>query len=252
MELTVSMILIATIGVFLASFLDAIAGGGGLISLPTYILAGLPIHMAAGTNKVSASIGSLASTGRYVKNGYVDWKLAIPSIALALCGSACGTSLQLAIPEQYLEYLLLIVLPIVAVVVLRQRSFPEERLPMDEKKRTAIVLVSSLIIGTYDGFYGPGTGTFLLLVFTNLAKLDIRTASGNVKLVNLSSGIGALITASLNGQVLWSLGLIASISSFAGHYVGAGLTIRNGSKIVRPVVVIALALLAVSVIGKML
>ena len=92
-HLTVPMVLIAGIGVFLASFMDAIAGGGGIISLPTYLLAGLPMHMALGTNKISASLGSLASVGRYLKNGYVNWRLAIPSIILALLGSTAGTRL---------------------------------------------------------------------------------------------------------------------------------------------------------------
>ncbi|MFI3312464.1 MAG: TSUP family transporter [Eubacteriales bacterium] len=251
MDLTWSMILITSVGVFLASFLDAIAGGGGIVSVPTYVLAGLPMHMALGTNKISASLGSLASTGRYIKNGYINWKLAIPSVAFALIGSAGGTSLQLMVPAIYLQYLLLVVLPVVAFVVLRQRSFPEETLAMDEKKRFAIVMVSSFVVGGYDGFYGPGTGTFLLLIFTGMAGMDIRTASGNVKVVNLSSGIGALITSALAGQVFWALGLIAAVASFAGHYVGAGLTIKNGSKIVRPVVVVALVLLAAKVLSEL-
>lgn len=252
MDLTVSMVVIAFVGVFLASFLDAIAGGGGIISVPTYLMAGLPAHMALGTNKVSAALGSVASTGLYIKKGYVNWKLAVPSIALALIGSSFGTKLQLMVSEVYLQYLLLVVLPIVAFVVLRQRSFPEETLAMDEKKRALIVFVASFIIGGYDGFYGPGTGTFLLLVFTGLAGMDIRTASGNVKIVNLSSGIGALITSAMAGQVFWALGLIATIASFAGHFVGAKLTIKNGSKIVRPVVIVALVLLAAKVLSELL
>lgn len=249
MTLTLPMVLIACVGVFLASFLDAIAGGGGIISVPTYLLAGLPMHVALGTNKISASLGSLASTGRYIKNGYIDWKLAIPSVALALVGSMGGTRLQLLISERYLQYLLLIVLPVVAVVVLRQRSFREVPGDIARPRQAAIVLLASLVVGAYDGFYGPGTGTFLLLIYTGLAQMDVRTASGNVKIVNLSSGIGSLITAVLYGKVFWQLGLIATAASFAGHYVGAGLTIKNGAKIVRPVVIVALCLLAVKVLS---
>ena len=124
-DLTVQMVVIVVIGVFFASFMDAIAGGGGIISVPTYLLAGLPMHFALGTNKFSSSIGTAFSTGRYIKNGYVDWKLGIPSIVLALIGSFFGTKLQLMISEVYLQYLLLIVLPVVAFVVLRQRLLPE-------------------------------------------------------------------------------------------------------------------------------
>lgn len=251
MQLTLPMVLIACGGVFLASFMDAIAGGGGIISLPTYLLAGLPMHMALGTNKLSASLGSLASVGRYVKNGYANWRLAVPSIVLALLGSALGTRLQLAIDEKYLQYLLLIVLPIAAIVVLRQRHFREEPGDIPPKRQAVIVLGASLLIGAYDGFYGPGTGTFLLLVYTGLGQMDVRTASGNVKLVNLASGIASLATALLYGKVFRVLGLIASVSSFAGHFLGAGLTIRNGAKAVRPVVITALILLAIKILSDL-
>ena len=237
---------------FLASFMDAIAGGGGIISVPTYLLAGVPMHMALGTNKVSSGIGTAVSTARFIKNGYIDWKLGIPSVALALVGSFVGTSIQLMIDEVYLQYLLLIVLPVVAFVVLRQRQFPEERGEIDRRKQCAIVWLASFVVGAYDGFYGPGTGTFLLLIYCNLAKMDVRTAGGNVKLVNLSSNIGAFVTSLRSGQVFLVLGLIGAVTSIAGHYVGSGLAIKNGSKIVRPTVVIVLILLAVKVVYELI
>lgn len=252
MVLTVKMALIVAVGVFLASFMDAIAGGGGIISVPTYLLAGVPMHMALGTNKVSSGIGTAVSTARFIKNGYIDWKLGIPSVALALVGSFVGTSIQLMIDEVYLQYLLLIVLPVVAFVVLRQRQFPEERGEIDRRKQCAIVWLASFVVGAYDGFYGPGTGTFLLLIYCNLAKMDVRTAGGNVKLVNLSSNIGAFVTSLRSGQVFLALGLIGAVTSIAGHYVGSGLAIKNGSKIVRPTVVIVLILLAVKVVYELI
>lgn len=252
MVLTVKMALIVAVGVFLASFMDAIAGGGGIISVPTYLLAGVPMHMALGTNKVSSGIGTAVSTARFIKNGYIDWKLGIPSVALALVGSFVGTSIQLMIDKVYLQYLLLIVLPVVAFVVLRQRQFPEERGEIDRRKQCAIVWLASFVVGAYDGFYGPGTGTFLLLIYCNLAKMDVRTAGGNVKLVNLSSNIGAFVTSLRSGQVFLVLGLIGAVTSIAGHYVGSGLAIKNGSKIVRPTVVIVLILLAVKVVYELI
>lgn len=247
-DLTVQMVVIVVIGVFFASFMDAIAGGGGIISVPTYLLAGLPMHFALGTNKFSSSIGTAFSTGRYIKNGYVDWKLGIPSIVLALIGSFFGTKLQLMISEVYLQYLLLIVLPVVAFVVLRQRQLPEERGDIEPKKQMAIVYLAALVVGAYDGFYGPGTGTFLLLIFCNLGKLDVRTAGGNVKLVNLSSNIASLLTSLLSGKVFLVLGLIGTVSGILGHFIGAGLAIKNGSKIVKPAIIIVLVLLAAKVV----
>ena len=152
------------------------------------------------------------------------------------------------VPEKYLQYLLLLVLPVVAFVVLRQRQIPEERGQIEPKAQMAIVCVSTFFIGAYDGFYGPGSGTFFLLVFCNLAKMDVRTASGNVKLVNLASNMGALITSLMSGKVFIVLGLIGTVTSFAGHFLGAGLAIKNGSKIVKPTVIVVLILLAVKVV----
>ena len=251
MELTLRMVLIVVVGVFLASFVDGIAGGGGIISVPTYFLAGLPAHLALGTNKLSSCIGTTVSTARFVKGGYVDWKLGLPSILLALYGAHLGTKLQLALDERWLKWLLLAVLPIVAVVVLRQKRLPEERGEIEPGKQKAVVWAASLIVGAYDGFYGPGTGTFLILIFCQLGKLDLRTASGNVKLVNLASNIGALATSLMNGKVFLVLGLIGAVASIAGHWIGSGLAIKDGSKIVRPIILLVLVLLAVKVLSEL-
>ena len=241
-------------GVFLASFMDAIAGGGGIISVPTYLMAfsGLPTYFALGTNKLSSCIGTVFSTARFIKNKCVNWTLALPSIALALLGAAGGTWLQHHTPDTVLKYLLLAVLPVVAIFTLRSRSWPDEPEEIPFIKQAAIVWLASLIIGAYDGYYGPGTGTFLMLVFIRFAKLDTRTAAGNVKIVNLSSNIGSLFTAWQAGYVFWGIGLIAAVFSIAGHYIGAGLAIKNGSKIVRPTVIVVLVLLVVKVLSELL
>ena len=106
-------------------------------------------------------------------------------------------------------------------------------------------------MGAYDGFYGPGTGTFLLLIYCNLAKMDVRTAGGNVKLVNFASNVGAFVTSLRSGQVFLALGLIGAVTSLLGHFLGAGLAIKNGSKIVKPTVIIVLILLAVKVVQQL-
>ncbi len=242
------------LGVFLASFMDAIAGGGGIISVPTYLigLSGMPTYFALGTNKLSAGLGTIFSTFRFAKNGYVNWKLGVPSIFLALVGSMGGTWLQHHTPETVLKYLLLVVLPVVAVVVLRTRAWPDQPGEIAFSRQAAIVWAASLVIGAYDGYYGPGTGTFLMIIFIRLAKLDTRTAAGNVKIVNLSSNIGSLFTAWQAGYVLMGVGLISAVASILGHYLGAGLAIKNGSRIVKPTVIIVLVLLTLKVLSEIL
>ncbi|MBR6413655.1 MAG: TSUP family transporter [Oscillospiraceae bacterium] len=248
------MWLIALIGcgVFVASFVDAIGGGGGIISVPVYLLAGLPTHLALGTNKMSSGIGTAVSTLRYLRRGFVDWMLALPSVALAVCGAYLGTTLQLMADERILKYLLLLVLPLAALALLRKKSLPEERGAISRRKQCAAVWGSSLVIGVYDGFYGPGTGTFLLLSYCALGRLDVRTASGTVKLVNFSSNMGALATSLLAGKVLVGVGLIAACFSIAGHYLGAGLAIKNGAKIVRPVILAVITLLLLRTAAELL
>ena len=237
---------------FVASFVDAIGGGGGIISVPVYLLAGLPTHLALGTNKMSSGIGTAVSTLRYLRRGFVDWMLALPSVALAVCGAYLGTTLQLMADERILKYLLLLVLPLAALALLRKKSLPEERGAISRRKQCAAVWGSSLVIGVYDGFYGPGTGTFLLLSYCALGRLDVRTASGTVKLVNFSSNMGALATSLLAGKVLVGVGLIAACFSIAGHYLGAGLAIKNGAKIVRPVILAVITLLLLRTAAELL
>lgn len=246
--------LLIALGVFLAGLMDAIAGGGGIISLPTYLLAfhGMPIYYAFGTNKLSAGLGTLFSTARFIKNGYVNWKLFAPSIALAVLGSVGGTWLQHHTPDAVLKYMLLAVLPVVAVITLRSQDWPDETEPKEFKKQALIVWAAALLIGIYDGYYGPGTGTFLMIVLIRFAGLDTRHAAGGVKVINLSSNIGSLITALSAGYVLFGVGLIAAVASMAGHYIGAGLAIKNGSKLVRPAVALVLILLTLKVGSELL
>ena len=251
MQLTVQMVLIAVVGVFLAAFVDGIAGGGGIISVPAYLLAGLPPHLTLGTNQLSSCIGTAVSTGRYIKGGFIDWKLGIPAVLLALLGAHVGTRLQLIVDENWLKWMLLIVLPLVAFAVLRDKRLPEEPGEIAPRRQMLIVWAAALLIGCYDGFYGPGTGTFLLLIFCRLGRMDLRTASGNVKLVNLASNIGALVTSLLSGKVFLALGLIAAAVSMLGHFLGSGLAIKDGSKIIRPIILLVLALLAVKIVSEL-
>lgn len=235
--------------VFLAGFVDAIAGGGGLISLPAYMFAGIPVHNAIATNKLSSATGTFVSTFRLVKNKHVDWGLVPGTVICALFGSVIGANLALVISDRVLKTVLVFVLPVVAVCVLRDKDF-ETVIPegFTRKKQYLIMAVCSLGIGIYDGFYGPGTGTFLLLVFTKLGKLNMEKATGNVKVVNLSSNISALVTFILAGKILWGLGLAASCFSIAGHYVGAGMVVNNGVKIIKPIILVVLVLLLIKVV----
>ena len=177
----------------------------------------------------------------------MDWKLCLPAAALSILGSICGTWLQHHTPDIVLKYFLLAVLPVIAIITLRGRSWPDEPGHRDARTRLLIVCAAALAIGCYDGYYGPGTGTFLMIIFVRLARMDTRHAAGCTKVINLASNIGGICSALAAGYAFLGVGLIASLASILGHYLGAGLAIKNGSKIVRPVVILVLLLLTLKI-----
>jgi len=235
--------------VFLAGLVDSIAGGGGLISLPAYLIAGLPPVNAIATNKLGSSIGTVASTARYIKNGYVDKMLAVPSVSAALIGAFFGAELLLMVNSNILKYPMIIALPIIAFIIFKDKELENSAsYHISRHKQIVLVTVISLFIGAYCGFYGPGTGTFLLILYTKLAKMDIKSASGNVKLVNLSSNILSTFVFLSSGNTFIPLGLTAGIFCIAGHYIGSGLVMKKGFKAVKPIIMIVLILLMIKLI----
>lgn len=247
MELTTLLIVCPL--VFLAGFVDAIAGGGGLISLPSYLIAGLPPINAVATNKLSSTIGTAAATWRMWKGGYICLRRSAPAAIAAIIGSFIGARLALHAPEELFKVLLIVVLPVAAVFVLRKRTLqnePDATLP--RRKQLIILVAIAFVIGAYDGFYGPGAGTFLLIGFTAFAKLPVLQASGETKVVNLSSNVAALTLFLMNGATWIELGLIAAVFQTLGSYLGAGRIMKDGTRIVRPIIIVVLVLLFVKTV----
>jgi len=249
--LTLQTFLIVCPLLFLAGLVDAIGGGGGLISLPAYLLAGVPIHNAIATNKLSSACGTTLATVRFIREGLVNWKLAVPTIVLAVLGSSLGANLSMVTEEGVMEGILFVVLPVVAFLVLNPRIFHdnEDVTQTLTRKVWITALLSSFLVGIYDGFYGPGTGTFLIIAFTVFARLTIPSANAQAKVINLTTNITSLTIFLLNGQVIFLLGIAAALCNMAGNYVGAGLAMRGGSRITRPVIILVLALLFLKVLG---
>ena len=251
MEVTFQMFLIVCPMLFLAGFVDAIGGGGGLISLPAYMLAGLPIHQTIATNKLSSTCGTALATIRFIKMGLINWRLAIPTIFTAILGSSLGANASMAMPEGVMEGILFFVLPVTAFIVLNPKIFHDNaETELKLTRRTWITaLLSSLVVGLYDGFYGPGTGTFLIIAFTVFAKLSMRTANAQAKVINLTTNITSLVIFLMNGQVVFLLGIAAAACNMAGNYVGSSLALKQSSKVTRPVIILVLALLFLKVLG---
>lgn len=251
MVLTPHMFLIVCPLLFLAGLVDAIGGGGGLISLPAYLLSGVPMHQAIATNKLSSACGTSLTTIRFIRQKLVNWKIAVPTVVLAVLGSSLGAHLSMKMDEGIMQNILFIVLPIVAFVVMNPKLFrdrEEARLELNARLWVT-ALASSFFIGIYDGFYGPGTGTFLIIAFTFFAKMDMRSANAQAKVINLTTNLTSLTIFLINGQAIFLLGLAAAACNMAGNYVGSSLALKQGSKVTRPVIVLVLILLFLKVLG---
>lgn len=251
MEITIVTFLIVCPLLFLAGLIDAIGGGGGLISIPAYLLAGLPAHTAVATNKMSSTCGTALATWRFIRAGLVNFKLAVPAVIAAIIGSSIGAHLSMMVNEKTLLAVLVIILPVAAFLVLNKNLFHDKGSDtVILNRRTYITAtVAAFIVGCYDGFYGPGTGTFLIIAFTVFAKLGIKTSNAQAKVINLTTNITSLVIFFLNGQVLIPVGIAAALCNMAGGYIGAGLVMKNGSKIVKPSILIVLVLLIIKIIS---
>lgn len=251
MELTLEIFLIVCPLVFFAGLIDAIGGGGGLISLPAFLIAGIPPQMAIATNKMSSTFGTALATFRFIRYKLVNFKLAVPSVAAAVLGALIGSNLLLIIDEKYILRGITIILPISALIVLNKKLFNDngtDEITLD-RRTYMTATISAFIIGLYDGFYGPGTGTFLIIAFVVFSHLSIKTANAQAKIINLTSNLTALVIFLLNGSVLIPLGIAGAVCNMAGNYIGSGLVMKNGSKIVKPSIILVLCLLAIKISG---
>lgn len=250
----IEMLLVVCPLVFLAAFVDAIAGGGGLISLPAYLFTGMPTHMAYGSNKFSSCIGSMFSAYRFLKSGTIYLKVAILSAVFALGGSFLGAQLTLVLSDQALKISMTILLPVIAIFILFKKKNTEDVNTVDRLSKPAVIGLSAAIgfaIGTYDGFFGPGTGTFLILAYTSIMGFDFRTACGNARIVNLASNFAALVVYIFAGKVMYMIAIPATFCSMVGYWLGAGLAINKGAKFIRPVMLCVIAGLFVKIIWDM-
>ncbi len=230
----------------LAGTVDAIGGGGGLLTVPALLWAGLPPHLALGTNKGQSVFGSFAALARFVRAGMVDPRRARLTFPLGLLGSLAGATLVLAVPPGALRPVVLALLSFAALFIGLRRS-PAARLEDAPAPPHARLLAgaAALAIGAYDGFFGPGTGAFLIVAFVALLGDGLAHASAAAKVVNFASNLAAVALFSARGTVVWRIALPMAAAQLAGGWLGAHLAVRRGDVLVRRVVVlVALALAA--------
>jgi len=221
-----------------AGFVDAMAGGGGLIQLPALIV-GLPnkeLPLILGTNKVPSIFGTTAAARNYFKNIKPDIPLTLSMMGPAFIGSIGGASLAAAVPKDFFKPFIVFLLIAVAIYTWRKPELGmNENLKYTHKKRLAIVALIGLLIGFYDGIFGPGTGTFLVFFLVSGIGYAFLKASGTAKLVNISTNAGAILSFQLTGHIWWQLGLLLAFANVTGAIIGSRLAIKGGSPLVRKV-----------------
>ena len=243
MEFDVATLLLLAFSGLCAGFIDAIAGGGGLITLPVLLASGVPPAQALGTNKLQACFGSFSATSYFLRRGYIDLASACWAVPLTFIGSGLGTLLVQQLDTALLTPLLPILLIGLAIYVLLSPRLGDG----DSRRRLGIrafAFSAGLGIGFYDGCFGPGTGSFFAIAFVTLAGFNLAKATAHSKLLNFTSNLAALIGFALGGKVLWSVGLCMAAGQFVGARLGARMVIRQGSQLIRPLVVLVSLLMS--------
>ncbi len=221
-----------------AGFVDAMAGGGGLIQLPA-LLVGLPnkdLPLILGTNKVPSIFGTAAAARNYFKNIKPDIPLTLTMMVPAFAGSMAGAGLAATIPKEFFKPFIVFLLVGVAIYTWRKPDLGmNENLKYTNRKRLVIVAVIGLLIGFYDGIFGPGTGTFLVFFLVSAIGFAFLKASATAKLVNIATNAGAILSFQLTGHIWWQLGLLLAFANVTGAIIGSRLAIKGGSPLVRKV-----------------
>ena len=241
-ELTV-LALLCLVG-FAAGFVDSIAGGGGLLALPSLLLAGLDPVSALATNKLQGTFGTASATHTFWRKGLLHPLDHLPEILTVFAGSALGVLAVAYAPTQLLQA----VMPVLLIIIALYFALSPKLSSHGSPAKLAIGAFSFAIaplIGFYDGIFGPGTGSFFMLALVSLFGLGVLEATGRTKLLNFASNIAALIMFAIGGKIIWTIGLAMGVAQLAGAQIGARVAIQNGARVIRPLLVLVCIAMAI-------
>lgn len=228
---------------FVASFIDSVVGGGGLISLPALFLTGMPPGLALGTNKLAAVMGSFTSTVSFIRSGNADTRMMKKLFFFSFAGSAAGVAVVTHVPSQFLKPLVVVLLVAVTLYTLFKKDWGAiESRPAPTSAVVILLSFAALIIGFYDGFFGPGTGSFLIFVFL-WAGYDFLGAAANAKILNFASNLSAVAAFIWLGSVNYHYGIPMGLAMIAGAVAGSNMAIKKGAAFVRPLFIAVTTLL---------
>ncbi len=232
---TITLILLC-VAAFSAGFVDAIVGGGGLIQTPAalVLLPDLPVSTVIGSIKIPSFSGTFFAARQYLKRVQLNWKLTFLMCLTAFVAAFAGSQLLTVVSNRYMKPVIFIVLILVAIYTYTKKDFGQQVHKKHSPKNILwLSLLISLVIGFYDGFIGPGAGSFLVLAFIAILGFDFLQASANAKIVNLSTNLGSIVLFLLKGSILWTVAIPMAISNAVGGMIGASLAVRKGNQFIR-------------------
>ncbi len=250
MEFELSVIILLCCAFFAAGFIDSIAGGGGLIAVPVFLLTGVPPELALGTNKLVSSLGTTASLMTYAKSGLVLWRMALAGLPAAIIGGFLGTKAVLLFDSASIGKIVVFLLPLGVLATLFPKKELQQAKALTPKALYVYCPLVCLILGFYDGFVGPGTGSFFILAFHFIIGIGLVHASATAKVFNLTTGIGSLVAFAWHGDVLYMLGIPLAIANIAGNIIGSKLVIKIGPQVIRKILMVSLTILFISLAWK--
>lgn len=235
---------------FIAGVLDGIAGGGGIIALPAYILTGMPIHSAYACNKLQSGFGTFCSCFKYVKDGFADVKITLFALPFTIGASFLSTRIIMNTDAEKVKIIVVCCIPIaVALMFLRrkisQRTVSRRSLTL---KNILLAIFAGALLGTYDALFGPGGGTIAMILFSIFLGYDLRVGNGNGKMIIVASNITAMVNYIFSGYMIYHVAIPCAIANMIGSYIGAGLVIKKGEKLVFPAMFAVIAMLVVQTI----
>lgn len=242
-----SLLCILAFVAFLAGAFDAIAGGGGLITIPALVIAGLDPVSAIATSKLQATLGTVSATVNFGRAGLIEWKRIWPATILSCVGSVIGALAVSSVPQQLVKA----GLPFLLIVMALYFAFSPKMSGADGEQRismTAFCATAAVAIGFYDGAFGPGTGSFFMVAFVVLLGYGVVRATAHTKLLNLASISGSLSIYIFQGFVHWRIGVIMGVGAYIGAQVGSKLAIRVGAKLIRPLLMVVCCAIAIKLI----
>jgi uncharacterized membrane protein YfcA len=231
---------------FIAGFVDSIAGGGGLFLVPGFLLVGLPPQVALGQEKLVSTLGTLAAIRNFLVNSKMVWKVALVGVPFSLLGAYLGANLIVSIPQETVGKIILALIPFGILIFLTPKDRPVQEHVLSHGMLFTVVPLTCLVIGFYDGFFGPGTGSMFIIAFHYLLKMDLVSSSANSKTFNFASNIGALVAFVIAGKVIYLLALPLVACNILGNHLGSALAIRKGNDVVRKALVFSMLCLFAS------